>query len=132
MGRRRELQLYDSNQASIALILAAIAGGGISFFIDSTLDAIQGIGDQPAWRLPEWQVHMASICLGAITFLIILFCLELMGRHSKMMAWRSSWPWLPLIGLTGLASLIHIPVYAVVPIGASLCVWAYRHRRSVH
>lgn len=131
MGRRREVQLYDGGQTSIAVIIAGIGGGGIWFYIDSTLDDMQGIGYQHARRLPDWQIHTAAACLGTVTFLMILFCLELMARRSKMMAWRSSWPFLPLIGLTGLASLIHIPAYAVIPIGALLCVWAYRQTSRV-
>lgn len=131
MGRRREVIVHDKNQTSIALFVACIGGGGISFFVDSTLDALLSTGDQHSQGLTNWRVHMSSTCLGTIAFFIILFCLELVGRRSKMMAWRSSWPWLPLIGLTALASLIHIPAYAVILIGAIFCVWAYRQARGV-
>ena len=126
MGRRREVQLHGRKQASIALILAAIGGSGISFFADSTLDAFLGMRDQHARRLTDWQVYMGSTCLGAVAFFIFLFCLELMERRSKIMAWHSSWPWLPLIALTGLATLIHFPAYAVISMGAIICRWAYR------
>jgi hypothetical protein len=73
---------------------------------------------------------MGSTWLSAVAFVVILFSLELLGRQSKIIAWRSSWPWLPLTALTALARLIHIPAYTVIPAGAVLGVRAYRQTRS--
>jgi hypothetical protein len=68
--------------------------------------------------------------MGAAAFVIIFFLLELLGRQSKLSAWQSSWPWLPLVGLTGLATMIHIPVYAVIPMSILEAAWAYRRIRA--
>ncbi len=131
MGRKRDTQAQDRNHTSIALILAAIGGGGVLFFVDSTLDALLADGEQRTRRFTDWQIHMGSTCLGVVAFFIALFCLELMGRHSKTTAWRSSWPWLSLIPLTALATFIRISAYAVIPMASFICIWAYRQTRKV-
>jgi len=46
----------------------------------------------------------------------------------KITAWLSSAPWLPLIEFSVLATVVHIPLYIVLLVGASYAVWAYRER----
>ena len=111
--------------------MAALGAGGILVYAESALDDIRSTVNQHAPTMPGWQVHMGSSCLGAVAFVIILYLLELLAKQSKIEAWRSSWPWLPLIGFTALATLIHVPAYAVIPACAGTSVWAYHRRRSV-
>jgi hypothetical protein len=115
----------------IAILVAASGGVGILIYAESALDDVQSTVDQHAPTIPGWQLHGGSSCLGAVAFVVILFFLELLGKQSKIAAWRSSWPWLPLIGFTALATLIHIPAYAVIPVCAAIGVWAYSRTRSV-
>ena len=82
-------------------------------------------------KLLRWQVHMGSACVGILTFFLFLLILEVFETGSKITAWRSSAPWLPLILLTALATVIHIPFYVVIPIGAIYGIWAYRRTCSV-
>jgi hypothetical protein len=63
---------------------------------------------------------------------VSLYFLEELARKSRILAWRSSSAWLPLIALTGLATAIHVSLYVVIPIGALYSLWAYRRTRSVH
>jgi nucleotide-binding universal stress UspA family protein len=69
---------------------------------------------------------MGSVCVGIITFFVFLFILEFLETNSRTTAWRSSASWLPLVGLTASATLIHIPIYVVFLGGGSYAVWAYR------
>lgn len=82
-------------------------------------------------KLPAWQVHMGSVCIGIMTFFTFLFVLEVLETRSHMTAWRSSAPWLPLVGLTLLATIIHIPFYIVILSGTAYGVWAYRQTSNV-
>ena len=131
MGKRTKQSHAGMDLTSIAMLVAALGGAGILIYAESALDDVRRAADQHAPSTPGWQIHMASICLAAVAFVVVLFLLELLGRQSKIMAWRSSWPWLPLIGLTALGTFIHIPAYAVIPICAANGVWAYRRTRSV-
>jgi hypothetical protein len=47
------------------------------------------------------------------------------------MASPSSAPWLPLVGLTWLATIIHIPFYIVISVGIIYGVFAYRQTSKV-
>jgi hypothetical protein len=131
MGKRTKQSNDGMDPTLIALLVASLGGAGIIFYADSAWDDVRKSVGQHAPTTPGWQVHMGSTCSGAAAFVVILFLLELLGRQSKIAACRSSWPWLPLIGLTALATLIHIPVYAVVPIGVVSAAWAYRRTRNV-
>jgi hypothetical protein len=107
-----------------------LGGLGIMIYGESLLGDIQNAGDSHASSLADWQVHMGAACMGAAAFVVIFFLLELLGRHSKVSAWRSSWPWLPLVGITALATVIHIPAYAVILICVLDAAWAYYRTRS--
>jgi hypothetical protein len=113
-------------------LLVALFGCACAFI---TVESICGDANDAAWqqmnRLPAWQVQMGAVCVGIITFLVFLFVLEFLETQSKMTAWRSSAPWLPLLGLTALATAIHIPIYVVFLIGGSYAGWAYRRTYSV-
>jgi hypothetical protein len=82
-------------------------------------------------NFPEWQFHMGSTCVGIATFFTFLFLLELHETKSRITAWRSSAPWLPLVGLTSLATIIRIHYFIVILVGTICGVWAYRKTSSV-
>ena len=113
-------------------LLVALFGGACAFI---TVESICGDANDAGWqqmnRLPAWQVHMGSACVGIITSFVFLFILELLETRSKITAWRSSAPWLPLVGFTALATIVHIPFCIVLLASASYAVWAYRRTCSV-
>jgi len=74
---------------------------------------------------------MASICAGSISFVVALFFLENLGKQSRAIAFRSVVPWLPIVGLTMVATAIHIPVYLVILGSALYSPWAYFRTRAV-
>jgi hypothetical protein len=128
MGKKRE-QPHD-DPTSIALLTAVLGGVGVLFYGESLLHDLQDPRPH-AQVLTEWRVHMGAACMGAAGLVVILYLLELLGRQSKSIAWRSSWPWLPLVGFTAIATVIHIPAYAVVSACAIYSVWASRRTYSV-
>ena len=80
-------------------------------------------------NIPMWRVHMGSACLGSIGFVIALFCFEVLEKKSKSLAFNSAIPWLPLVAITGLASIIHIPAFIVIIVGFIYGTWVYRRSR---
>jgi hypothetical protein len=131
MGKRKSRSSYEYNHTSVTL-LTALFGGVCAFIaVETTLpDLIESWGRQMD-KLPGWQLHMGSVCGGIITFFTFLFILEALETKSRITAWRSSAPWLPLVGLTLLATIIHIPYFVVIVAGAIYGVWAYRQTSSV-
>jgi hypothetical protein len=131
MGQRKKQSSHDYNHSPTTL-LVALFGGACAFI---TVESIYGDANDAGWqemnRFPAWQVHMGSVCVGIITFFVFLFILEFMETKSKITAWRSSAPWLPLVGLTALATFVHIPFYILLLVSASYAVWAYRRTCSV-
>jgi hypothetical protein len=120
----------EYNDTSITL-LVALFGGACAFI---TVESICGDANDAGWqqmnRLPAWQVHMGSACVGIVTFFVFLFILEFLETKSRITAWRSSAPWLPLVGFTALATIVHIPFCIVLLAGSSYAVWAYRRTCS--
>jgi hypothetical protein len=131
MKRRREQLDVGMDLTTFALLVGSLGGLGIVTYGESLLRDIQSAGDSHAPSLANWQVHMGAVCMGVAAFVVIFFLLELLGQQSKLSAWRSSWPWLPLVGLTALATMIHIPVYAVVLMSILEAAWAYRRTRAM-
>jgi len=123
--RNREQPDVGMSLTSFALLVALLGGLGILFYGESLLGDIQSGGAPHGSSLANWQVHMGAICMGAAAFITILFLMELLSRQSKIDAWRTSWPWLPLVGVTAVATFIHVPSYAVIFICATVTVWAY-------
>jgi hypothetical protein len=126
MRKARERENDGPYLTNLALFVGFFGGLGIVTYGESLLGDIQSEGDLQGPSLANWQVHMGAACMGTVGFVVIFFLLELLGRQSKISAWRSSWPWLPLVGLTALATVIHIPAYAVIPMCVLDAVWAYQ------
>jgi hypothetical protein len=131
VAQRKKQTQYDFHLTQQALALACLGGGGALGSAEVISSVLWDSETGNDLRVPNWRIHMGSICVGMIAFLITFFLLEMLGRKSKAIAWRSSIPWLPLIAFTGLATAIRIPVYVMIPTVALCSVWAYRRTRAV-
>jgi hypothetical protein len=131
MGRRKSRSAYECNHTPTTLLLALFGGSCAFIAVETTLSDVMDLWGSQMNKFPGWQFHMGSACSGIVTFLIFLFLLELHETRSRITAWRSSAPWLPLVGLILLATIIHIPYYIVILVGMIGGVWAYRQTASV-
>jgi hypothetical protein len=131
MGKRKRQSSYEYNHTPTTLLMALFGGTCAFIAVETTLPDLMELWWRQMKKLPGWQVHMGSACSGIITFLTFLFILEVLETKSRITAWRSSAPWLPLVGLTLLATIIHIPYYIVILAGTIYGVWAYRQTSSV-
>ena len=130
MEKRRVQSSHDYNHTPTTLLMALFGGACAFITVESTLpDAMESL-EHHMNKLPGWQVHMGSACFGIIAFLTFLFSLELLETRSKRTAWRCSAPWLPLFGLTAIATAVHVPFYLVALVGAIYGVFAYRRTSS--
>jgi len=130
MEKRRVQSSHDYNHTPTTLLMALFGGACAFITVESTLpDAVESL-EHHMNKLPGWQVHMGSACVGIIAFLTFLFILELLETRSKRTAWRCSAPWLPLFGLTAIATAVHVPFYLVALVGAIYGVFAYRRTSS--
>lgn len=111
--------------------LAAMCGAAILQYTEFVYMSSTDKNGQPA-NIPIWRVHMGSVCLGLIGFVITLFCFEVLEKKSKRIAFNSTIRWLPLVALTGLASIVHIPIVIVITLGFIYGTWAYRRSRVPH
>ena len=131
MEKRRVQSSHDYNHTPTPLLMALFGGACAFITVESIFpDVVESLGHQTN-KLPGWKVHMGSACVGIIAFLTFLFILEALETRSKKTAWRCSAPWLPLVGLTAIATVIHIPFYLVALIGSIYGVCAYRRTCSV-
>jgi hypothetical protein len=130
MGKRKKQLRYEFNHAPTT-VLVAVFGGACGFItVESFFEEIIDLFSYRTNKVHAWQVHMGSVCVGVITFVAFLFMLEVFETRSRVIAWRSSWPWLPLVGLIAISTVVHVPLYFVAPLGAICCAWAYRRTRS--
>jgi hypothetical protein len=129
MKKARETEDNDLHVTTGALVIGFLGGLGIMLYGESLLGDIQGAGDSHVQNLANWQVDMGAACMGTEAFVIIFFLLELLGHKSKASAWRATWPWLPLVGLTALATVVHFPPYVVILMCILDAGWAYYKTR---
>jgi hypothetical protein len=128
MGRLKNRSSDEYNHTPITLMVALLGGSSAFLAVETTLPDLMDLWGS---KLRGWQFHMGSACGGIVAFFTFLFFLELHETKSRMKAWRSSAPWLPLVGLTLLATIIRIP-YCIVILAGIICgVWAYRQTSSV-
>jgi hypothetical protein len=114
----------------MAVTIATICGAAALYCSEIIYGNIKD-SDAPMRQLPDWRAHMASACIGALVFVTSLFLLEKLGGRSRSRALRSAVPWLPMVGLTGLATAIHIPISLVILIVAFYSPWAYLRMRAI-
>lgn len=131
MGRRKNRSSCAYNHTPTTLLMAVFGGSCAFIAVETTLPDIMDVWGSQMNKFPGWQFHMGSTFGGVITFFAFLFFLELHETRSRITAWRSSAPWLSLVGLTLLATIIHIPYYIVILAGTLCGAWAYRQTASV-
>lgn len=132
MGKwKKKKSTYEYHDTPTTLLVASFGGACAFIIVVNTIDVIVESFGHQATKLLAWQVNMGALCVGIATFFVFLYILELLETRSKTTAWRSSAPWLPLAGLSAIATVIHIPFYIVALIGAIYGVWAYRRTNSV-
>jgi hypothetical protein len=127
--KRQESHEYHN---TVMTLLVALFGGACTLIaVESVLGNIKDTGWQQLHKVAEWQLHTGSACIGTITFIVFLFALELLETNSRIIAWRSSVPWLPLVGFTALATFVHIPFWTILLVTCSYSAWAYNRTCSV-
>ena len=130
MEKRRVQSSHEYNHTPTTLLMALFGGACAFITVESTLPDTMESLEHHMNKLPGWQAHMGSASVGIIAFLTFLFILELLETRSKRTAWRCSAPWLPLFGLTAIATAVHVPFYLVALVGAIYGVFAYRRTSS--
>jgi len=131
MVKRKKHLGYKYNHTPTTLLISVFGGACAFIAVESTFPAIMDSFGNQMYRPTGWQLHMGSACVGIVASCIFLFTLEALETKSRATAWRSSAPWLPLVGLTALATAIHIPLYIVLLVGAIYGSWAYRRTCGV-
>ena len=131
MAQRKKQSSHEYNHSPTTLLVAAFGGACAILTVEITINDGMDMWEHQMSRLTAWQVHMGSACVGIITFFVFLFILEFLETRSRITAWRSSAPWLPLAGFTALAMIVHIPFCIVLLTGVCYAVWAYRRTSSV-
>jgi hypothetical protein len=131
MGHRKKQSSHEYNHTPTTLGVAAFGGACAIMAVESTFNDVMDMWEHQMNRIPAWQFHMGSVSVGIMTFFVFLFIMEFLETRSWLTAWRSSAPWLPIVGLSSLATVVHIPIYVVFLVGGSYAVWAYRRTCSV-
>ncbi len=130
MMRRPKKQIDLREQTIMAFAVGCFAWTCFSSFAEIVYGFLTNNGEQVP-GVPSWRAHMGSACLGLLAFVLTLFLLEILGRKSKAIAWSATYPWIPLIPLLVLATVIHIHAYIVIVLGLIYSVWAFRRMLSI-
>lgn len=131
MRKWKKKSTYEYFHLPTTLLVASFGGACAFYTIENTIDDILESWGHHANKPLEWQVNMGALCVGTLTFVVFLSILQVLETRSKLTAWRSSASWVPLIGLTAVDTVLHIPFYVVALAGASYGVWAYRRTSGV-
>ncbi len=131
MRRPKKRLSHEYHHTPITLLVALFGGACAFIAVEIFLPDLLESCERQIGKFPRWQIHMGAMCIEVTTFFMLLFFLELLETKSRITAWRASAPWLPLVGLTLLATIIHIPYYIVILAGIIYGVWAYRQTSSV-
>jgi hypothetical protein len=131
MARRKKRSSHEFHHTPITLLVALFGGACAFIAVEIFLPDLLELCERQIGKFPGWQIHMGATCIEVTTFFVFLFFLELLETRSRLTAWRASAPWLPLVGLTLLATIIHIPYFIVILAGTIYGVWAYRQTSSV-
>jgi len=131
VAKRKKQPDYAIDPTPTALAVGIFGGAAALYLTEVIYSEMRDSGGPDIPGLPNWRAHMGAVCVGSIAFVVTFFLMESLGRKSKVIAWRSSIPWLPLIALTAVATAIHIPIYVVIVSGTLYSVWAYRRTRAI-
>lgn len=131
MGRRKKQPSHEYHHTPTTLLVALFGGLCAFMAVETFLPDLLELCERKIGKFPGWQVHMGSTCIEVTAFFAFLFLLEWFETRSLKTALRASGPWLPLVGLTLLATIIHIPYSIVILAGIIYSVWAYRQTTRV-
>jgi hypothetical protein len=129
--KKAQLQRNNSDSTPVAMAVAILFGAAALYCGEIIYDNIKDSGAPDMRQFPGWRAHMGSACLGSMVFVIALFLLESLGKGSRRIAVRSVIPWCPLVALTALATVIHVPIYLVILMLGIYSPWAYFRSRAV-
>lgn len=134
MGRKRTLNKFKSETKSADwtnpnVLIAMVCGVAIFQYVEFVFFSAVDENGHTA-DIPMWRVHMGSTCFGTAAFVVAIFCCEALEHKSKKRALRFAIPWLPLLGLTALATIIHFPIFIVIILGLSYGGWVYVRSRT--
>jgi hypothetical protein len=124
-------QKSKSDSTAMAVGLAAAIGIGAIQCAEIIYSDGSNAGVPDKALVSMWRVHMGCACVGSAAFVLALFFLECLGRGSVTLALRSTIPWSALIALSGIATIVHIPIYVTIPLTVINSVWAYRRTLAV-
>ena len=113
----------------MAVAISTLFGMAAVYCLEIIYDNISDSAAPDVGPWPAWRAHMVSAFVGFLGFVTALFLLQTLAGRSKLNALRSAVPWLPLVALTGLASVVHIPIYLVVGVSVLYSPWAYLRTR---
>jgi hypothetical protein len=132
LTRRTKTPAYNRNLTDVALLIAAFSASCMFYTTETLYGFLRDSGSGDLQGLSPWRVHMGSACLAMVAFVITFFLLESLARKSRPRALRSTVPWSPLVAVTGVATVIHIPIVAVTIACAVYIPWAYIRTRAVY
>lgn len=114
----------------MAFGIGLMASLAVCFMAESVVADLTASGIRLS-GFPIWRMHRATACLGVSVFIVSFYSLETLGRKSKRTAWRATAPWVPLIALTAVATIVPVPVYALIVFALANGVWAFRRMNTV-
>jgi hypothetical protein len=131
MNRKSRTKEPAKSAASVlpGILIAALFGAAMTQYTEFVFFSATDTNGHTV-DIPIWRVHMGSTCLGFVTFVIVLFSCEALRYRSRRLALQLALPWLPLAGLTGLATIIHIPSLIVIGVGVAYGIWVYLRSRT--
>lgn len=118
------------DSTSVALTVSVLCGAAALYCSEIVFDDMKDPVSPNTGPLPAWRSHMVAGCVGTMALVISLFVLERIGGRSRNRAMRSVLPWLPLVALTGLAAIVHIPPFLVLIAILFYSPWAYANMRG--
>ena len=131
LTRRAKTPAYSRDLTDVGLLIAAFSACCMFYTTETLYGFLRDSGSADLPGFPPWRIHMGSACLAMMAFVMTLFLLESLARKSRPRALRSTAPWSPLIAMTGVATVIHIPLVAVAIACVVYVPWAYSRTRAV-
>lgn len=128
--RRNKPRIKGKTFAFPNTSIAAVCGVALFQYTEFVFMST-GDGSFRAPDIPGWRVHMISALLGTLSFVITLFCLEVLVRKSKTVAFRSVIPWLPFVVLTGVATVFHIHFLVLIGAASAYGAWMYWRKKRI-
>lgn len=129
--RKKTRSQWNSDPKCSALLIACFGGACGAYSAEAIFDAVTNSGSITINWLPTWRVDMGIACIGLATSVVCLSFLQALAKESQRVIYLSSLLWLPLVLVTALATVVHIPAYAVVLAGVGYGVWAYHRMRII-